>query len=128
MSILSLFSIPKLLEDVVGIVGKHVSDPAVMAEIKAQMAAVTIPESLQQAKIEETNQASPDKYIRYVRSTAEWVCLYGLSIGVIINPILIMCGLPHPELPMPLIMNLLYALLGLGATHLAENIFGGTKL
>lgn len=123
MSILSLFDIPDLLESIVNVIGKHVSDPGVMAEIKAQVASLTLPESAAQAGIEARDQTSPDKYIRYVRSTAEWICIYGLAMGVIVSPLLVMFGLPSPLLPMGLILNLLYALLGLGATRIAEGVF-----
>ncbi len=123
MSIFSLFSIPSIIEGIMGIIGKHVSDPGVMAEVKAQILALEVPEDIEQAKIEASNQSSPDKYIRYVRSTAEWVCVYGLFVGVVITPLLEMFGFPFPVMPMPLILNLLYALLGLGATRVAESVF-----
>lgn len=123
MSLLSLLDIPVLLEDIVGVIGKHVSDPSVMGEIKAQIAAISVPEEIQQAKIEEANQASPDKILKYVRSTVEWICIYGLFVGIVISPLLMMFGFPGVPLPMPVILNLLYALLGLGASHIAESIF-----
>lgn len=124
MSILSILSIPGLIEDVCGILSKHISDPAVMAEVKAQLAGVIIPESVAQAQIESQNQTSKYDYIRLVRATCEWIAIYGLFVGVVVTPLLTMFGYPSPVIPMPMILNLLYALLGLGATRIAETLVG----
>ncbi len=124
MSILSLLSLPGIVESVLNIIGKHVTDPAAMAEIKAQMAAVELPESTLQAQAVAQEQKSPDRFISLTRSVVEWTCITGLVLGVIINPFLKMFDFPYPAIPMEIVLNLLYAVLGLGATRLAESMIG----
>lgn len=126
--LLSLFNIPNLLSSIVGVVSKHVADPDVMAEVKAQIAATVVAESVQQGKIEEAAQTNPDKYIRYVRASVEWICIYAILMAVVVNPFLVFFGYDYPHLPMNMVLPLLYALLGIGVTNLAGNLFGRKTL
>lgn len=125
MSILSLLAVPELLSDIVNVIGKHVSDPGVMGEIKAQMEGLTIPESLTQAKLEAQQEASPKDYLWATRATVEWVCIFGLIMAVVIAPIGVALGYEMPVIPLTVVLNLIYGLLGLGATRLAESFIKG---
>ena len=57
-----------------------------------------------------------------------WTCGIGLSFAFVINPLIQwFTGQPGPDLPLPIIMNLVIALLGLGGLRTYEKVKGITS-
>lgn len=62
------------------------------------------------------------------RPAVVWICAAGLANAFLINPwIQWISGSPGPELPTDIMMNLVVAILGLGALRSAEKISGVAK-
>jgi len=56
-----------------------------------------------------------------------WVAGLGLANAFLINPTLSYFGMTGPELPLSIMTELVYALLGLGALRTVEKLNGRTK-
>lgn len=88
---------------------------------------------LAQAKINEIEAASTDKFKSYPRPLAMWIAVVGLGwniVPVVVGQFFVWFGHPAPQvvqLPTFVIDTLLYGLLGLGAYRTAERIRGVGK-
>lgn len=79
----------------------------------------------------ELNKIEAQHRSRFVagwRPAIGWICAIGLSFPFFINPILQWAtGKPGPELPLDVLMELVLAMLGLGALRTVEKMGGRAK-
>lgn len=67
-------------------------------------------------------------FVAGARPFIVWICGFGLANAFLINPwIQWITGSPGPELPTEIMMNLVVAILGLGALRTVEKVSGVAK-
>lgn len=83
---------------------------------------------LAQAEINKIEAAHRSAYVAGWRPFIGYVCGIGLLFPFIINPVVQWwTGNPGPELPLEMLQNLVYALLGLGTLRTVEKLQGRAK-
>jgi len=93
--------------------------------LKAKMVANA---NLVQVEVNKIEAAHRSIWVAGWRPGVGWICVIGLSFPFVLNPILQWTtGQLGPQLPLDHLMNLVYALLGLGAYRTVEKIKGRTK-
>lgn len=81
-----------------------------------------------QAAITKVEASHRNMFVAGARPCIIWVCAIGLAFTFIVNPIFQwFTGELGPNLPMDYIIDLVYALLGLGAYRTVEKLGGKTK-
>jgi hypothetical protein len=82
-------------------------------------------ERLQQVAVNLEEAKSPNVLVSGWRPGVGWVCVLGLCYSVFIQPILISCGVGRaPILDVSVIIELLFALLGIGGYRTMEKLKG----
>lgn len=132
-----------LFSGVQKIIGAFKADPTVMAqnaqkvlELEAAAAQAQMQADLQiqlaQAKINEVDAGSEDKFKSYARPAIIWTCGFGLAYSVVFYPFLVWASLNFgwknpPELDTSILMTMLPTLLGLGAMRSYDKTQGTSK-
>lgn len=113
-----LFSgIGSLVKDIrVAITGK---DPEKLAELDAKLLELEAASQMAQAEINKIDAASNDAFQRRWRPYIGWVCGVGLTIQYLVFPLANMVT-PMPKYDFSELINLVIAMLGLGALRTYE--------
>lgn len=83
---------------------------------------------LAQTEINKVEAAHRSIFVAGGRPFMIWVCGFGLAYAFIINPtIQWITGVPGPQLPTSVMMDLVIGILGLGALRTVEKLAGKTK-
>ena len=84
--------------------------------------------NLAQVELNKVEASHRSMFVAGWRPAIGWVCAIGLFLTFIINPLMQWwSGSPGPELPNDIIMELVLALLGLGALRTVEKMNGRAK-
>jgi hypothetical protein len=83
---------------------------------------------LAQIELNKVEAQHRSTFVAGARPFILWVCGFGLANAFLVNPwIQWVSGAPGPELPLEVMSELVFALLGLGALRTVEKLQGRTK-
>lgn len=94
---------------------------AVMEKLRQQPAAL-------QVEINKLEAQHRSVFVAGARPAILWICAAGLAFAFLINPVIQwFTGNPGPELPLQYVMELVWAILGLGTLRTWEKVQGRAK-
>ena len=94
---------------------------AVMEKLRQQPAAL-------QVEINKLEAQHRSVFVAGARPAILWICAAGLAFAFLINPVIQWyTGNPGPELPLQYVMELVWAILGLGTLRTWEKVQGRAK-
>ena len=83
--------------------------------------------ALAQTEINKVEAQHRSIFVAGWRPFIGWVCGIGLANAFLISPLLVMLKFPAPDLPLSVMAELVFALLGIGALRTVEKLNGRTK-
>lgn len=84
--------------------------------------------ALLQSEINKIQAAHRSIFVAGARPAMMWICNIGLGYAFIVNPtIQWLTGMPGPQLPTKIMMDLVIGMLGLGALRTVEKLAGKSK-
>ena len=113
-------AVGNIITGIFGDKGEKLSHDEVMARL------VQAP-ALAQTEINKVEASHRSIFVAGWRPFIGWVAGLGLANAFLINPLLSYFGIAGPELPLSIMTELVYALLGLGALRTVEKLNGRTK-
>jgi len=114
---------------VTSIVDRIIPDPDKKMELNLALEELKQRPEFAQIEVNQIEAANPNLFVSGWRPAVGWICVAGLLFAYIIGPLL-GTFLPEahvPHFPMDDMINLVYALLGLGAMRSVEKIKGAAK-
>lgn len=84
--------------------------------------------SLAQAEINKVEASHRSIFVAGPRPFLMWICGFGLGFAFLVNPVIQwVTGMPGPQLPTNVMIDLVVMMLGLGAMRTVEKLAGRTK-
>jgi len=122
-------AIVPILGVVSDIIGRFIADPQKKAEAQLEVMKLQLAPDLAQISANTAQASNENLFVSGPRPAIMWICAIALGFAYIITPIL-GTFLPEariPHFPIEEMINLVYALLGLGAMRSFDKMKGTTR-
>ena len=123
-----LAAISALIGPVSAILDKVIPDKDLREKLSHEIATMADKQMSAQIEVNKVEAAPKSLFVAGWRPAIGWICATGLSFPFFINPVLQwLTDKAGPELPLDVLMELVLAMLGLGALRTVEKMGGKAK-